>query len=324
MSFLEQWKKKRQDKKNSKYKKGLKKSSLTFSKEIKKISSKYKEYNNEYLDELENILIASDMGMKNVLEIISTLNKKSKKIDSLDKINEMLVEIIINIYNKGNYSSALNIKKNKLNVILMVGVNGTGKTTTAAKLCKKFQDENKKVLLIAADTFRAGATEQLVEWANKLSVDIIKSKKTNQDPASLVFDGLEKALKEKYDIAIIDTAGRLQNKVNLMKELNKIKNIVKKKTGSLPAETLLVLDAITGKNGISQAKIFSENSNVTGLVLTKMDGSSKGGISLSIKTEFNIPIKLIGFGEKVDDLQEFNIDDYIYSLTEELFIKDKE
>ena len=321
MSFLDQWRKKREEKKAKKYKEGLKKSSLIFSKEIKRISKKYKEYNKDYLEELENILISSDMGMKNVLDITSILSKKAKNITSIDEINELLLEIIIKLYNKGNPSNKLNIKSKRLNVILMVGVNGTGKTTTAAKLAKKLKNENQKVLLIAADTFRAGATEQLNAWASKLEIDIVKAKKQNQDPASLVFEGLSKAKKENYNVVIIDTAGRMQNKINLMKELSKIKGIINRYVSSGPQETLLVLDAITGQNGIMQAKVFSENVDVTGVVLTKMDGSAKGGISLAIKTKFNIPVKFIGFGESVDDLQEFDINDYVYGLANDIFDK---
>ncbi len=320
MSLIEKWKKRYEEKKAKKYQKGLKKSSLVFSKEIQKISKKHKIYSKEYLNELEELLVASDMGIKTTTEIINKLSKKSKNTDSIDEINDKLVEIIIDSYKKGNWNSKLNIKDGRLNIILMVGVNGTGKTTTAAKLCKILSDQNKKVLLVAADTFRAGATEQLDEWAKILHVDIVKAKKEKQDPASLVYEGLEKAKNEKYDCVIIDTAGRLQNKINLMNELTKINNIIKRYVHNAPHETLLVLDAITGQNGMNQAKIFSENINITGVVLTKMDGSAKGGICLAIKNNLNIPVKYIGLGEQPDDLEEFDIDSYVYGLAAPAFM----
>ncbi len=324
MSLLENWKKRKEAKKALKYKKGLKKSSLIFSKELKKISNKYanKPYSKEYLNDLESILVASDMGIKNSLEIVSKLNKVASKTDSLNKINEKLIEIIINQYSKGNYSNKLNLKKNRLNVILMVGVNGTGKTTTVAKIANKLLLNDWKVLLVAADTFRAGAVEQLEHWAKILKIEIVKPNKLNQDPASLVFQALTKAKNENYDCVLIDTAGRLQNKINLMNELSKIKNVIKKHVSNAPHETLLVLDAITGQNGLIQAKVFSDNVNVTGIILTKMDGSARGGICFAIKSQLNIPIKFIGFGEKIEDLEEFNIEDYVYGLTNNIFEKD--
>lgn len=322
MSFLKEWKlklkAKKEQKANKKYKEGLKKTSLVFSSQIKKLNKRYKEYNDQYIEELEEILITSDMGMKNVVEIIDVLRKKLKKNASTDEFNEILIKTIINLYKKNNAFSGLRIVPKKVNVILMVGVNGTGKTTTAAKLAYKYKNSGKKVLMIAADTFRAGAVLQLEEWTSKLRIDLIKPFKSKQDPASLVYQGLQQAINEKYDIVLIDTAGRLQNKVNLMNELNKIYKIIKKLLKRSPCETLLVLDSVIGQNGLNQAKIFSEVASVSGIVLTKMDGSAKGGVVFAIKRELNIPVKLIGLGEKVDDLEEFNIDRYVYNLLNNL------
>ncbi len=323
MAFLEWFKKHKNTKKTQKYNKGLEKSNLSFSKNIKKLSTKYKEYNNSYLEDLENILIASDMGIENVVNITSQLEKKAKSNKDFNYLNNYLIELIINIYTKGNSSSKLNLKKNNLNVIMMVGVNGTGKTTTTAKIANILKAENYKILLIAADTFRAGATEQLVEWSKKLAVDVFTSSKPRQDPASVVYQGLDKAKAEEYNLVIIDTAGRLQNKVNLMNELQKIHSIIKRKVHHAPQETLLVLDAMTGQNGLDQAKVFYDSTKVSGVVLTKMDGSAKGGISFAIKSKLNIPIKFIGFGEKLEDLQEFDINEYVYGLAKDLFEKEE-
>ena len=201
-------------------------------------------------------------------------------------------------------------------VLLFIGVNGVGKTTSIAKIAHKLANEGHKVLLIAADTFRAGAVEQLKEWGDKLSLPVVT--KDTTDPSSVIFDGLDIALKEKYDVVLIDTAGRLQNKSNLMGELAKINKIIKSKIESAPSETLLVIDATTGQNGISQAKAFKEITDITGIVLTKLDGTAKGGIVLAIKEEVNIPVKYVGLGEKPDDIENFDIEKYIYGLFKDL------
>ena len=198
-------------------------------------------------------------------------------------------------------------------VLLVVGVNGVGKTTTIAKLAKRYIDQNKKVLLIAADTFRAGATEQLSIWAERLGCGIVTGKE-NQDPASVAYDGVKKAKEENYDLVICDTAGRLQNKLNLMNELAKIKRVIGKEITSAPHETFLIIDATTGQNGVIQAKAFKECTSLTGVIITKMDGTSKGGIILAIRDELGIPVRFIGLGEKMDDLQEFDLDQYLYGL----------
>ncbi|AHF60583.1 cell division protein FtsY [Spiroplasma mirum ATCC 29335] len=320
MGFFQKLKANREEKKQIKLEKALKKTRLSFSTDIKKLASKYKEYDDNYLEELENILIASDMGMNMVLRITDEIRKKVKKGWSIEETNNYLVEVIMDLYNDPKLcQNKLNIEEERLNVILMVGVNGSGKTTTIAKLTKNFLDQGKRVLLVAGDTFRAGAVEQLNQWAVRLHTEIVKPAKEGQDPASVIYDGIAKAKAGKYDFLIIDTAGRLQNKVNLMNELNKITRIIKREIPSAPHETLLVIDGVTGQNGISQAKKFSEVTDVSGIVLTKMDGTAKGGVVLAIKDQLNIPVKLIGLGEQPEDLQEFDIEQYIYNLTKDLF-----
>ena len=223
------------------------------------------------------------------------------------------------IYANDSYmTTKINYAENDLTVILMVGVNGAGKTTTIAKLANKImQEDGKKVMVAAGDTFRAGAIEQLAEWANRLNIPCVKGKEGG-DPSSVIFDALEQAKAGGYDVLICDTAGRLQNKVNLMKELEKMNRIIKRVVPEGPQETLLVVDATTGQNGISQAVEFSKITDITGIVLTKMDGTAKGGIILSIKDMLNIPVKFIGLGEKIDDLQEFDLEQYIYGLCNDL------
>ncbi|MFX4056891.1 MAG: signal recognition particle-docking protein FtsY [Spiroplasma sp. hy2] len=324
MGFFQKLKAKREEKKQIKLEKALRKTRLTFSNDIKKLAHKYKEYDDQYLEELEEILIASDMGMNMVLQITNQIRKKVRKGWSIEDTNDYLVEVIMDLYNDPkSKQNKLNIKDQRLNVILLVGVNGAGKTTTIAKLTKQFLDQKKNVLLVAGDTFRAGAVEQLNQWAERLNVNIVKPLKEGQDPASVIYDGLVKGKKEQVDIIIIDTAGRLQNKVNLMNELNKINRIIQREILDAPHETLLVIDGVTGQNGISQAKNFSEVTDVSGIVLTKMDGTAKGGVVLAIKDQLNIPVKLIGLGEQPTDLQEFDIEQYIYNLTKDLFNKDE-
>lgn len=318
MAFFKWLKEKREEKKQRKYKQALKKTSLVFSKDIKKLASKHKEYDDEYVEELENILISTDMGMKMVLKLVDLVGKKIEKGKSLSKIKEILEEAIIEIYDGKKYDSDLNIKDKRLNVIMMVGVNGAGKTTTIAKIANLIKQQNLKVLLVAGDTFRAGAVDQLDKWAQRLEVTIVKPVKDGQDPASVIYDGILKAKEEKYDVLLIDTAGRLQNKVNLMNELEKVSRIIKREIKDAPHETLLVIDAVTGQNGVSQAKNFSDVTDVTGIVLTKMDGTAKGGVILSIKEQLDIPVKLLGVGEQIDDIEQFDIEEYVYNLMSEM------
>ncbi|AHI53166.1 signal recognition particle-docking protein FtsY [Spiroplasma culicicola] len=323
MGFWSNLKERRNIKKQEKIHKKEHKSTLTFSSDIKKLSKKYKEPDSDFFEELENVLIKTDMGMKMVLEVSNKVQKKVKPKASFNDIKEILVEALYDIYlDSGKYKTGLNWKDNRLNIFMMVGVNGVGKTTSIAKIANYYSKMGKKVLIAAADTFRAGAVEQLEEWCTKrlTGVDLVKG--NSKDPASVVFDGVKKGIEGNYDLLLVDTAGRLQNKEHLMKELEKMTKIVKKTVDDGPHERLLVIDAQTGQNGVNQAKAFSEATQVTGIVLTKMDGTSKGGIAIAIKDILNIPVKLVGFGEKVDDLKEFDIDDYLWELTSDFMEED--
>ncbi len=308
------------DKDKEKYEKGLEKTRKDFSNKLNALNKKYKKVNEKYFEELEEILIMADIGVNTVMSFMDRLVERAKKekIDDPEILKELIVDELFIIYvndeilvNKINYSA------DGPTVILFVGVNGVGKTTTIAKLAKKEKDNGKKVMLVAADTFRAGATEQLQLWGEKIGVKVISGKE-NSDPCSVIYPALELANKEKYDIVLIDTAGRLQNKINLMNELEKVNRVIGNLVPNAPHETLLVIDATTGQNGISQAKNFKEITNITGIVLTKLDGTAKGGIVLAIKEEVNIPVKYIGLGEKVDDLEVFDIEKYIYGLFKEM------
>lgn len=308
-------------KQNEKYVAGLDKSSASFSSKINALAARYREINDEYFDELENILIMSDVGVNMVMKIVDEIKKEVRleNIKDPNAINDIIVDKMFVIYANDSYmTTKINYAENDLTVILMVGVNGAGKTTTIAKLANKIMhEEGKKVMVAAGDTFRAGAIEQLAEWANRLNIPCVKGKEGG-DPSSVIFDALEQSKAGGYDVLICDTAGRLQNKVNLMKELEKMNRIIKRVVPEGPQETLLVVDATTGQNGISQAVEFSKITDITGIVLTKMDGTAKGGIILSIKDMLNIPVKFIGLGEKIDDLQEFDLEQYIYGLCNDL------
>ncbi len=297
------------------YDKGLEKTRNNFLSALLNLNQKYKVVDDEYFENLEEILIMSDIGVNTVMEIIDQLKKRVKKenIKSSSELKDIIVDEMFIIYVNGDIiTNKINYAKEGPTVILFVGVNGAGKTTTIGKLAAKLQDEGKKVLMVAGDTFRAGALEQLNEWARKLNCDIVY--KENSEPVSVMYDGVNKAKEEGYDVVLIDTAGRLQNKIGLMKELEKINKVIGKLVPSAPHETLLVIDATTGQNGISQAKNFKEITNITGIVLTKLDGTAKGGIVLAIKEETGIPVKYVGFGEGKEDLRTFDIEKYIYGL----------
>lgn len=302
------------------YEKGLTKTRETFVSRLVSLTKNHSKIDEEYFEELEEILIMADIGVNTVMEFIDRLKTRvrSEKIENPEELREVIVDELFIIYVKDDIlSSKIQFAKEGPTVLLFVGVNGVGKTTTIAKLASRLKDEGKKVLLVAADTFRAGAVEQLREWANRLDVDC-SYKNEGSDPASVVFDGITKAKEEAYDVVLIDTAGRLQNKVNLMKELEKINRVIGNLLPGAPHETLLVLDATTGQNGISQAKSFQEITNVTGIVLTKLDGTAKGGIVLAIKEEVGLPVKYIGLGERKEDLQVFDIEKYIYGLFKDM------
>lgn len=307
------------DSKVESYSKGLEKTRNEFVSKLNVLGIKYTKIDDAYFEELEQILIMADIGVNTVENFLDRLKSRVKKENITDTkyLNEVIVDELFIIYVNGeNITDKINIAKEGPTVILMVGVNGVGKTTTIGKLAYKYHNEGKKVMLIAADTFRAGAVEQLKVWADR--TDAVFYGKENTDPAGVIYDGLVKALEEKADIVLIDTAGRLQNKVNLMKELEKMNKVITKFIPDAPHETLLVIDATTGQNGIMQAKAFKEITNITGIVLTKLDGTAKGGIVLAIKEEVNIPVKFIGLGERMEDLKPFDIEAYIYGLFKDM------
>ena len=308
------------------YEKGLSKSRKGFVSNLMALTSRYNKVTEEYFDELEEILIMADIGVNTVMEFMDRLRNRvrKEKIEDTNLLKEIIVDELFIIYvNDEILESKIHYSNNGPTVILFVGVNGVGKTTTIGKLAWKMKNEGRKVLLVAGDTFRAGATKQLEEWSTRVGVGFI-GKEEGADSASVVFDGLQKAKEENYDFVLIDTAGRLQNKVNLMHELEKVNRVIGREIPDAPHETLLVIDATTGQNGISQAKSFKEITNITGIVLTKLDGTAKGGIVLAIKEEVNIPVKYIGLGEAKEDFQPFDIENYIYGLFKDMMGEDNE
>ena len=303
----------------TKYEEGLEKTRKEFISQLSNLSNKYKFINDDYFEELENILIMADIGVNTVMNFVDKLKLrvKSEKITDSNMLKDVIIDELFIMYVGNNViNSKINYNTNGPTVVLFVGVNGVGKTTTIGKIASKLKSDGKKVLLVAADTFRAGAIEQIEEWSERVGVRVIT--KNVKDPSSVVYDGLDIAKKENYDVVLIDTAGRLQNKVNLMNELAKINKVIKTHIEDAPHETLLVIDATTGQNGIAQAKSFKEITNITGIVLTKLDGTAKGGIVLAIKEEVGIPVKFVGLGEKVEDLEPFDIEKYIYGLFKDL------
>lgn len=297
------------------YEKGLEKTRTEFVSKLSLLGIKYTKVSEEYFEELEQVLIMADIGVNTVMNFLDRLRDRVKKENITDTkyLQEVIVDELFIIYvNNESLSDKINMAPSGPTVILMVGVNGVGKTTTIAKLAYKYIKEGKKVMMIAGDTFRAGAVEQLESWAQKTGALFHGGE--SKDPAGVIYAGLEEAKQEQVDIVLIDTAGRLQNKVNLMKELEKINKVIEKIIPGAPQETLLVIDATTGQNGILQAKSFKEITNITGIVLTKLDGTAKGGIVLAIKESVGIPVKFIGLGEKMEDLKPFDIESYIYGL----------
>lgn len=302
---------------------GLKKSSSNLSQAIAEISKKYKEVDESLYESIEELLISYDVGVTATMKIVDAIRDEInfQNVKDPKLIKEIIVDKIFTYYIQDtNVNTFLNVKNDRTNVILVTGVNGVGKTTSIAKIANKFKKEKKKILLVAGDTFRAGAVEQLNVWSQKIGTDIVLPDKPNQDPASVIYMGLKKGYEEKYDLIICDTSGRLQNKVNLMNELKKIHQVIHKFDNSAPHEVLLVLDATTGQSGIIQAKAFKEITDVTGIILAKMDSTSKGGIILSIKDNFDIPVKYIGLGEKLEDLSLFDLEKFIIGITKELKI----
>ena len=322
MGFLDKIKKafvkENNDKDIEKYDEGLLKTRDNFVKELSILGSKYTKVTDEFYDRLEEILIMADIGVNTVMDFMKRLKKRVKEenISDFEYLKEVIVDELFMIYVGDDLlSSKLNIKDGETNVVLFVGVNGVGKTTSIAKLANKYKNEGKKVMLVAGDTFRAGAVNQLKEWADRLNVSFYGDDR--KDPSAVIYDGVKQAKDEKYDLVLVDTAGRLQNKANLMKELEKMNRVIGEILPGNPVETLLVIDATTGQNGITQAKSFKEITNITGIVLTKLDGTAKGGIVLAIKELVDIPVKFVGLGEKETDLIPFDIEKYIYGLFKE-------
>ena len=323
MSFFKKLKEKFTDQTDSvseKFKQGLTKTRDTFSGRVNDLVARYRKVDEEFFEELEEILIGADVGFETVMELIDELKMEVKRRNISDSkdVQSVISEKLVDIYRGGEEAEpGLAIQSDGLTVILFVGVNGVGKTTTIGKLAHKLKAEGRKVMLAAGDTFRAGAIEQLEVWGERAGVDVIKHAE-GSDPAAVMFDALQAAKARKADILICDTAGRLQNKVNLMKELEKVKRVIEREVPGAPHEVLLALDATTGQNALIQAKTFKEATNVTGIVLTKLDGTAKGGIVLAIRNELHIPVKFVGLGEKMDDLQEFDAEKYVYGLFADL------
>ena len=302
-----------------KYDKGLEKTRKEFVSELSKLGKRYKNIDENYFEELEDILIMADIGVDTVVKFVDLLKKRvnSEKITDTEVLKDIIIDELFVMYvNNDIIDSKIHYSEEGPTVILFVGVNGVGKTTSIGKLAYKLKNEGKKVLLVAGDTFRAGAIEQLIEWGKRVDVEVVTS--NSKDPSSVMYDGLEKAKREDFDVVLIDTAGRLQNKENLMMELEKVNRVVKKIIPEAPHETLLVIDASTGQNGISQAKSFKEITDITGVVLSKLDGTAKGGIVLAIKESVGIPVKYVGLGEGLEDLEVFDIEKYIYGLFKDL------
>jgi len=310
-------KKKQEEVKN--YDEGLKKTRKEFVSKLSNLSVKYKNISEDYFEELENILIMADIGVNTVMSFVDRLKDRVKKEKITDSsiLKEIIVDELFIMYVGNNIiDSKIHFSEDGPTVILFVGVNGVGKTTTIGKIASMYKKKGKKVMLVAGDTFRAGAIEQLHEWGDRTDTKVVSS--TSKDPSSVIFDGLTEAVNENYDLVLIDTAGRLQNKSNLMEELSKINRVIKKIIPMGANETLLVIDGTTGQNGISQAKSFKEITDITGIVLTKLDGTAKGGIVLAIKEEVNIPVKFVGLGEREDQIEAFDIEKYIYGLFKDL------
>lgn len=300
-----------------KYDKGLEKTRKTFGERMNELFANFRTVDEDFFEELEETLIGADVGFDTAIKISEALRQEVKLRNAKKpaEVQNAIIEKLVDLYEAEgiNEVNELNIQPEGLTVMLFVGVNGVGKTTSIGKLAHQYKQEGKKVLLAAADTFRAGAIDQLVVWGERANVEVVRGK-AGSDPAAVVFDALKKAKEQQADILLVDTAGRLQNKVNLMNELEKIKRVIQREVPEAPHEVLLVLDATTGQNAMVQAKQFKETTNVTGLVLTKLDGTAKGGIVLAIRNELHLPVKLVGLGEGIDDLEMFDPNDFVVGL----------
>nr|WP_207790696.1 signal recognition particle-docking protein FtsY [Haloplasma contractile] len=304
-----------------KYKEGMAKTRGNMVSKLKELFSSYENINDELFDELEEIFIMADIGVDTVLRIIDELKSdvRVRGIENPNELQKIIVDKMFEIYVKGEIvNTNLRFNKDGLTVLLFVGVNGVGKTTSIGKVAHRLKQDGKKVMMAAGDTFRAGAINQLKVWGERANCEVI-SREEGSDPSSVIFDAINRAKEAGADVLLCDTAGRLQNKVNLMKELEKINRVIGREIEGAPHETLLTIDATTGQNGMSQAKAFMEATNVSGIVLTKLDGTAKGGIVLAIRNELGLPIKFVALGEKIDDIEYFDIEKYIYGLFSELF-----
>ncbi|MDF2699032.1 MAG: signal recognition particle-docking protein FtsY [Haloplasmataceae bacterium] len=307
--------------KAEKYKKGMEKTRNTMMSRLKSLFESYDVINDDLFEELEEIFIMADIGVSTVLEVINKLRAdvRMRNITDMSEFQKIIVDKMFEIYVKGEIvNTNLNINDEGLTVLLFVGVNGVGKTTSIGKIAHKLQSEGKKVMMAAGDTFRAGAINQLKVWAERVGCECV-TKQEGSDPAAVMFEAIQEAKAKNVDVLLCDTAGRLQTKTNLMKELEKIYRVINKEIPGAPHETLLVIDATTGQNGMNQAKAFTEATNVTGIILTKLDGTAKGGIVLAIRNELGLPIKFVGLGEKIVDLEYFDIEQYIYGLFSDMF-----
>ncbi|GAA4712909.1 signal recognition particle-docking protein FtsY [Brevibacillus fulvus] len=295
---------------------GLTKTRNLLVEKVEDLVRRYKKIDEDFFEELEEILITADVGVGTVMELIDELRGevRRQKIENALDLQPILSEKLVALLkNEEADATSLQLEDGRLNVILFVGVNGVGKTTTIGKMAHMFKQQGKKVLLAAGDTFRAAAIEQLEVWGERVGVDVIKHQQ-GADPAAVIYDALQAAKSRGVDILLCDTAGRLQNKVNLMEELNKVYRVVQREVPGAPHEVLLVLDATTGQNALSQAKTFGQSAGVTGIVLTKLDGTAKGGIVIAIRNELKIPVKYVGLGERMDDLQPFDPEQFVHAL----------
>ncbi|ASB89644.1 signal recognition particle-docking protein FtsY [Bacillus sonorensis] len=326
MSFFKKLKEKitkQTDSVSGKFKEGLAKTRNSFQERVNELVSRYRKVDEDFFEELEEVLIGADVGVSTVMELIDELKRevKLRNIQDPKEVQSVISEKLVDIYEGGEQEvSELHVEDGRLNIILFVGVNGVGKTTTIGKLAHKFVKEGKNVVLAAGDTFRAGAIDQLEVWGERVGAHVVKQAE-GSDPAAVIYDAVQAAKARGADVLLCDTAGRLQNKVNLMKELEKVKRVIQREVPDAPHEVLLVLDATTGQNAMTQAKEFSKATDVSGIVLTKLDGTAKGGIVLAIRHELRIPVKFVGLGEKMDDLQPFKAESYVYGLFSDLIEK---
>ncbi len=322
MSFFKRLKEKfteQTDAVTEKFKEGLTKTRDSFVGRMNELFAKYRTVDEDFFEELEEVLISADVGVTTVLELIEELKDevRLKNVKETKDIGPIISEKLAEKLDKTGEDAHLNMQEDALTIILFVGVNGVGKTTTIGKLAHHFKEEGKHVVLAAGDTFRAGAIEQLEVWGERVGVDVVKQT-SGSDPAAVMYDAIHSARAKHADVLLCDTAGRLQNKVNLMKELEKVKRVIAREVPNAPHEVLLVLDATTGQNALSQAKTFREATDVSGIVLTKLDGTAKGGIVLAIRNELDIPVKFVGLGEGVEDLKPFDANQFVYGLFQEL------